>query len=121
MADPRPPYVDVAELAKLLGVAPDDPRLARVAAATSTVIDSYYGRATVAAKLPDVVDPDPWPPWPSVVVEAAMTIATDLWRRPSTPGGYFQVVDYVGRLSNDPTSQVATLLDSLGRLEWPVA
>ena len=120
MAD-RPPYVDVDELAKLLGVSPDDPRLARVAAATSTVIDGYYGAATVAAKLPDVVDPDPWPPWPAVVVEAAMGIAIDIWRRPSTPGGYFQVADYVGRLSADPTSSVATLLDSLGRLEWPVA
>ena len=120
MADRRP-YVDVDELAKLLGVSPDDPRLARVAAATSTVIDGYYGRATVAAKLPDVVDPDPWPEWPAVVVEAAMAIAVDIWRRPSTPGGYFQVADYVGRLSADPTSSVATLLDSLGRLEWPVA
>ena len=117
----RPPYVDVAELAAKLGVAPDDPRLTRVAAATSTIIDGYYGKVTVAAKLPDVVDPDPWPPWPAVVVEAAMAIAMDLWRRPSTPGGYFQIVDYVGRLSVDPTSGVATLLDSLGRLEWPVA
>ena len=119
MAD-RPPYVDPAELAIALGVDPTDPRLVRVTTAASAVVDAYYGAATVAAKLPYDVE-DPPVAWPPAVVEAAFTIATDMWRRPSTPGGYFQVVDYVGRLSADPTSQVATLLDSLGRLEWPVA
>ena len=121
MADPRPPYVDPTELATALGVSPDNPRLARVVAATSTVIDGYYGAVTVAAKLPDAVDPDPYPPWPAVVVEAAFAIAVDIWRRPSTPGGYFQVADFVGRLALDPTDPIAVLLNSLGRLEWPVA
>ena len=50
-----------------------------------------------------------------------MAIAVDVWRRPSTPGGYFQVADYVGRLSADPTSSVTVLLDSIGREAWPVA
>jgi hypothetical protein len=112
--DPRESYVDTAELAKLLGVAPDDPRLERVAAATDRIVDGYYGAATVAAKLPA-------PPWPAAVQEAALTIATDLWRRPTTPGGYFQVADYVGRLSLDPAAPVVILLDSIGRLEWPIA
>lgn len=121
MADDRPLYVDVAELAKLLGVAPDDPRLERVATAAGSVVDAYYGAATVTARLPDVAAGDPWPPWPAPVVEAATTIAVDLWRRPTTAGGYFQVADFVGRLANDPASSVSILLDSLGRLEWPVA
>jgi hypothetical protein len=120
MAD-RPPYVDPLELAKLLGVSPDDPRLVRVADATSRIVDAYYGAATVMARLPTPEDPDNAPPWPPAVVEAALEIAVDVWRRPATPGGYFQVADYVGRLSADPTSSVATLLDSVGRLAWPVA
>ena len=111
---PRAHYADPAELAKLLGVAADDPRLERVCSATDTVIDSYYGADTVTAKLPAE-------PWPAVVVEAATAIAVDVWRRPSTPGGYFQVADYVGRLSRDPTDPVAVLLDALGRERWPVA
>ena len=111
---PRAHYADPAELAKLLGVDVADPRLERVCSATDTVVDSYYGTATVSAKLVD-------PPWPAVVVEAATTIAVDMWRRPSTPGGYFQVADYVGRLSKDPTEPVAILLDALGRESWPVA
>ena len=113
--DPRPHYADPAELAKLLGVPVDDPRLERVCSATDAVVDSYYGAATVTAKLP--ADQ----PWPAVVVEAATTIAVDMWRRPSTPGGYFQVADYVGRLSKDPADPVAILLDALGRESWPVA
>lgn len=118
----RPPYVDVAELAKALGVAPDDPRLVRVTATTSRVIDAYYGSLTVATRLPyDTENPPDPHEWPAEVVEAAFAIAIDVWRRPSTPGGYFQVADYVGRLSADPTGHAATLLDSLGRLEWPVA
>jgi hypothetical protein len=112
--DPRVPYVDTAELAATLGVSADDARLDRVASATSAVIDAYYGAATVAAKLVA-------PPWPDAVVEAALTIAQDLWRRPSTPGGYFQVSDFVGRLASDPAAPVSILLDSIGRLEWPIA
>jgi len=110
----RPPYCDAAELAIALGVPADSPRLARVVDATTVVIDSYYGAATVAARLPA-------PPWPAPVIEAAFTIAQDLWRRPSAPGGYFQVSDFVGRLALDPAAPVAVLLDSIGRLSWPVA
>jgi len=110
----RAPYVDTAELAAALGVPPDNPRLVRVVDATNVVIDSYYGAATVALRLPA-------PPWPAPVVEAAFTIAQDLWRRPSSPGGYFQVSDFVGRLALDPAGPVAVLLDSIGRIEWPIA
>lgn len=112
--DPLAPYVDPTEVADLLGVDPTDERLTRVCLAASTVIDRYYGAATVEAKLVA-------PPWPDAVTEAALTIAADLWRRPTSPGGYFQVVDYVGRLALDPAGPVAVLLDSIGRLEWPVA
>jgi hypothetical protein len=112
--EPREPYVTVDEVATALGVAPTDPRVARVVDATTAVIDSYYGVATVALRLPA-------PPWPAPVIEAALTIAQDLWRRSSTPGGYFQVADFVGRLSVDPTNSVAVLLDSVGRVSWPVA
>lgn len=112
--DPRPPYVDPTELATLLGVVPDDPRVARVCAAATRVVDTYYGAATVTEKLAA-------PPWPDAVAEAALTIAADLWRRPATPGGYFQITDFVGRLALDPAAPVAVLLDSVGRLEWPVS
>ena len=114
MADDRPPYVDPTELATLVGVDLSNERVARVCAATTEIIDSYYGALTVTEKLPA-------PPWPDAVAEAALTIASDLWRRPSTPGGYFQVADYVGRLSKDPAEPVAILLDALGRESWPVA
>lgn len=109
-----PPYTDLEALARLVGVAPDDPRLEQVAAATDAVIDAYYGAVTVATKLVA-------PPWPAPVVEAALTISSDLWRRPSTPGGVFQVADFVGRLALDPATPVASLLDSIGRETWPVA
>jgi len=113
-------YVDPVELAEIVGTNPADPRLARVVAATSQIVDHYYGTVTVAAKLrlPDGAD---LPVIPACVNEAATTIAVDLWRRPTTPGGYFQVADYVGRLAQDPTSPVVVLLNALGRLEWPIA
>jgi len=115
MADPAAPYVDPAELAKMLGVAADDPRLERVVTAVGAIVDGYYGDATVAASLVA-------PPWPAGVTEAALEIAIDVWRRPTAPGGYFQVADYVGRLSADPASSVVVLLDSaVPRLEWGVA
>ena len=112
--DPAAPYVEPTELASFLGADPADPRLTRVCLAASQIIDAYYGGATVAAKLVA-------PPWPDPVIEAALAIAADLWRRPTAPGGYFQVVDFVGRLAADPASPVTVLLDSIGRLEWPVA
>jgi hypothetical protein len=113
-------YVDPVEVAAAVGVPASDPRVARVVAATSQVIDAYYGTVTVAAmlRLPDGAD---LPVIPAGVNEAALTIALDLWRRPSTPGGYFQVSDYVGRLAQDPTAPVVVLLNSLGRLSWPIA
>jgi hypothetical protein len=115
-ADPREPYVAVAEVAAALGVDPADTdgRVARAVDTAGQIIDSYYGAATVAARLPA-------PPWPAPVIEAALVIAQDVWRRRSTPGGYFQVVDFVGRLSLDPANSVAMLLDSIGREVWPVA
>jgi hypothetical protein len=112
--EPRTPYVDPAELAAALGVDPDDARLLRVVGATNAIIDAYYGADTVAAKLVAA-------PWPDAVTEAALTIGSDVWRRTTTPGGYFQVADFVGRLSADPTSSVAVLLDSIGREWWPIA
>lgn len=115
-------YLDPVELAELVGASPADPRLARVVDATSQIVDAYYGSATVAARLrlPDGSD---LPVIPQCVEEAALTIATDLWRRPTTPGGYFQVSDYVGRLAQDPTAPVVVLLNALpnGRAAWPIA
>jgi hypothetical protein len=104
--DPREHYVTPAEVAALVGVDPGDARLERVCAATDQVIDGYYGAATVASRLPA-------PPWPEAVIEAALTIAT--------PGGYFQITDFVGRLALDPAGPVAIQLDSIGRESWPVA
>ncbi len=113
-------YVTVDDVVRITGAAPDDPRVPRVIAATSSIVDHFYGAVTVAARLrnPDGTD---LAVVPDVVAEAALTIAADLWRRPTTPGGYFQVSDYVGRLAQDPTSSVVALLNALGRLEWGVA
>ena len=111
---PREPYVTTDELAELVGAAPDDPNLELVCADVTQVIDAYYGSMTVTAKLIA-------PPWPANVRRAALSIAGDLWRRPSTPGGYFQVRDYVGRLAQDPTSPVIVELNALGRESWPIA
>ena len=113
--DPRPPYVDATELATLLGVPADDERLARIVDAVTEVVDRYYGALTVAMHLAG-------PEYPPALTEAALTIAADLWRRPSTPGGYFQIVDFVGRLAADPASPVADLLNSaVPRERWPIA
>jgi hypothetical protein len=111
---PRDPYVTTDELAELVGADPADPNLGVVCAEVSQVIDHYYGTATVTAKLIA-------PPWPANVRRAALTIGGDLWRRPATPGGYFQVRDYVGRLAQDPTSPVMVELNALGREAWPIA
>jgi hypothetical protein len=113
-------YVEPDELGPAVGRPPDDTRVVRVCQAASTVVDAYYGSTTVAAKLrnPDGSDLDTVP---AVVAEAALTIATDLYRRPTTPGGYFSVADYVGRLAQDPAAPVVVLLDALGREAWPVA
>ena len=113
-------YVTPDELAAAVGTDAGVARVTRVCQATATVVDAYYGSATVAARLrnPDGSD---LAEVPAVVAEAALTIATDLWRRPTTPGGYFSVADYVGRLAQDPTAPVVVLLDALGREAWPVA
>jgi hypothetical protein len=117
---PAPSYITPTDLAALVGQGADPARLDRVCTTASRVIDHYYGTATVDAVLRPPTVPDGGP-YPAAVVEAALTVAADLWRRPTTPGGYFQVADYVGRLAQDPTSPVIALLDSVGRLEWPVA
>jgi hypothetical protein len=113
-------YVTTDQLKALVGAGADPARLDTVCVAASAVVDHYYGTVTVAAKLrqPDgtalaVVAP--------AVAEAALTIAADLWRRPTTPGGYFSVADYVGRLAQDPASSVVALLNALGREAWPVS
>jgi hypothetical protein len=111
--DPRPPYVTTDELAELVGADPTDPTLELVVADVTAVVDAYYGSMTVTARLAA-------PPWPANVRRAALTIAGDLWRRPATPGGYFQVRDYVGRLAQDPTSPVIVELNALGREAWPI-
>lgn len=117
---PGPQYVTTAELAGLVGAGADPARLDTVCEVASRVVDHYYGTATVTAKLRPPAVPDGGP-YPDVVREACLTIAADVWRRPTTPGGYFQVADYVGRLSQDPTSPVVALLNALGREAWPVA
>jgi hypothetical protein len=117
MTDPGPardPYVTTDELAELVGADPADPNLEVVVADTTAVIDAYYGSMTVAARLVA-------PPWPANVRRAALSIGGDLWRRPATPGGYFQVRDYVGRLAQDATSPVIVELNALGREAWPIA
>ena len=62
----------------------------------SIIVESVVGDAGVIRHL---LPFDETAPPPSGAHEAALTIANDLWRRPTTPGGYFQVVDYVGRLA----------------------
>lgn len=113
-------YVTPAELAGYVGADPADPRVSRACVTASNIVDHYYGTVTVAARLrqPDGSD---LATVPDAVAEAALTIGLDVWRRPTTPGGYFQVADYVGRLAQDPTAPVVVLLDSLGREAWPIA
>lgn len=115
-------YVTDDELAELLGLDPLDERLPVVTTTADTVVEHYYGTVTVNTLLRDV-DGLPFPVElvPATVRLAALTIAADLWRRPETPGGYFQVADYVGRLAQDPTAPVIAALNALGRLEWPIA
>lgn len=115
-----PGYVDRAELARLVGSTADDERLGPVCDDTDMVVDHYYGSRTVAAKLRDT-DGNVIDPVPACVARAALTIAVDLWRRPTLPGGYVQLTDYVGRLAQDPTSSVTAELNALGRLGWGVA
>ena len=117
---PDPSYCVPADLAPIVGGGADPARITRVIDAASRIVDHYYGSATVTARLRPPAVPEVGP-YPSAVTEATVTIAADLWRRPTTPGGYFQVADYVGRLAQDPTSPVVALLDSLPRDAWPVA
>lgn len=109
-------YVTPAELAAVIGTKADDPRLAAWCAQASQVVDHYYGTATVAERLTAA-------PWPECVTGAAVTIAADLSRRPTAPGGYFDATDYTARLAQDPTSSVVALLNALpgGRVGWPIA
>ncbi|HEY6416336.1 MAG TPA: hypothetical protein VIX41_08865 [Acidimicrobiales bacterium] len=117
---PEPTYVTPEDLTALVGSGADPARVERVCDTASRIVDHYYGAATVTAKLRQA-DGSPLDVVPSCVIEACLTIAVDVWRRPTTPGGYFQVADYVGRLSQDPTSPVVALLNALGREEWPIA
>ena len=99
-------------------------RAGEVAELASIVVEHIVGEAGVIAHLmPGELDPvteQPVKPPPSGAHIAAVTIAGDLWRRPSTPGGYFQVADYVGRLSADPGSPVLALLTPY-RESWSIA
>lgn len=85
-----------------------------IAELASIVVEHVVGHAGTVAHLvgPEVV--------PAGAAEAARTVASDLWRRPSTPGGYFQVADYVGRLAADPASSVLALLAPY-RESWAIA
>jgi hypothetical protein len=89
----------------------DITRADATAASANLVVEHVVGNRGVAEHL--LGDPE-------CVAEPALTIALDLWRRPSTPGGYFQVSDYVGRLAQDPAAPVLAQL-AMFRESWPVA
>lgn len=111
MIRPARLYVTPAEVLAMVGRDGTDPadvaRSSSVAELASIVVEHVVGSAGVTRHLLSMGQDEPVP---SGAHEAALTIANDIWRRPSTPGGYFQVVDYVGRLSADPATQVFTLL-----------
>lgn len=113
-------YVSVEELVAVLHLKPaDEPRAVRVCelvngtATVTGLVDHIIGAKGVAAHCVAA-------PYPAAAHEAALAIAVDLWRRPTTPGGYFQVADYVGRLSADPASPVLGLLATL-RESWSIS
>lgn len=126
-------YVTVDEVLTNAGrVASDDPtsdprdvaRANGIAELASIIVESVVGHAGVVRHLlPTTVDATSGEATdrpPSGAHEAALTISADLWRRPSTPGGYFQVADYVGRMAVDPASPVLALLTPY-KESWSIA
>jgi len=121
MIRPARLYVTAAEVLEVVGrpadSAADLTRAEGVAELASIIVEHYVGSAGVTRHLLPLGQDEPPP---SGAHEAALGIAADLWRRPSTPGCYFQVVDYVGRLAADPASSVAALLAPY-RESWSIA
>lgn len=114
------PYVTGLELrtALKLGAAADVvERADAVAELANAIVFHFVGTASAEEWLQPPVFPAKYP---AAATESALTIATDLWRRPSAPAGYVQIVDYVGRLAKDPADPVAAQLSIL-RVEWPIA
>lgn len=112
-------YVTGLELRTALKLGGDAPTITRsdaVARLACDIVFNFVGRAGAEIWLQPPVDPAVYPP---AVTESALTIASDLWRRPSAPAGYVQIVDYVGRLAKDPADPVAATLSIL-RLDWPI-
>ena len=106
MIQPARLYVTADEILMIAGrpVAPNpatDPRdvirADGIAELASIIVEHIVGEAGVIRHLLPVSEDAPPP---SGAHEATLTIGNDLWRRPTTPGGYFQVVDYVGRFSS---------------------
>ena len=106
---------DPATVAATLGLDAADPAVLAAVAAADAVVRHWYGTAW------DDVAADTDPDRAQARTTAANTVAVDVYRRPTTPGGYFAVADYVGRLSRDPTSPVAALLAAGGPRAWGVA
>ena len=94
-------YVTAAELAAELGSTPDgsDPWLAESCATATAACDQLIGPDGVARWL--VAEP-----WPAPVRLAALTVAVDVYRRRTAASGYFQLDDYLARLTLDPSSTV---------------
>lgn len=111
-------YVTVEQLTDLLGLDPetDAARAQTVCDLAAEMIDGYVGAAGVATNI------GAGPVWPTTVVEAALVLAADLWRRPGLPGGYTPIVDgdAFARVALDPTRTVGAYLDGL-KLSWGVA
>lgn len=111
-------YVTVDELKAILKLVDgDDARAATVCAAANEIVFQAVGQAGANAYLAVPVEPATYP---AAAREAALAIATDLWRRPKSPGGVFQVADYVGRLALDPATPVMALISTM-RLSWSIA
>lgn len=120
MADPVTvgEYVTGGELVAVLKLAAGDlARADTVAAAANLIVFQAVGQAGANAYLAPPVEPATYP---AAAREAALAIAVDLWRRPKSPGGVFQVADYVGRLALDPVAPVMVLISTM-RLSWPIA
>lgn len=127
MIQPARLYVTADEVLTVAGRLPaTDPnadprdviRADGVAELASIIVETVVGdKGVIRHLLPTGV---PNERVPAGAHEAALTIANDLWRRPTTPGGYFQVVDYVGRLAQDPASPVLLMLSPY-RESWSIA
>jgi len=122
-----PPICDPASVAAVLGYTDVPDTCVDAAATADAVVRHWYGSTwpTVEAML-TAVDTDPVTAGDADVARAAAVrsaataVGVDVHRRPTTPGGYFQVADYVGRLSLDPAHPVSVQLGTAGR-SWGMA